>query len=240
MAQTQSDPTGLPNSQLSERAKFTAFIGLIAFLAGIMAYLTLPTFLQPRLCPPTTVWCKSSGSTGIIVCGMLLIYAAAFVLLVRYGTRFPKNQPPQPRRPPSAIFVLRHGQVAAIVAVLSGISGLIWVNYLESYYCVTTDRILLSTGLFNPSQMSSWSDVTVVRAECGHGRGDFPWSDLRLTLSDGTIVTLPLRARSLRQDYDIARAALVGKHYKYRVSETVVPNLCPPAVYPLLADWGSG
>jgi hypothetical protein len=166
VAQAPSDPINLPEAQLSERARFAVFIGLLAFMTGIMAYLTLPMVLQQWLCPPTTVWCKASGSIGIIVCGMLLIFAAAFVLLVRYGTRFPEHRPPLLRRSPSGIFVLRHGQVAAIVMGLCGISGLIWVNYLESYYCVAIDQIQISTGVFRSPQLRSWSDVAVVRAEC--------------------------------------------------------------------------
>lgn len=236
MARIPFDPAGQANARLSEKARLAAFVGLVAFLACTMAYMTLPFFLRQRLCPPSTVWCIASGSVSTILFGMLLIFAAAFVLLVRYGTRFPENQPPRSRRPPSALFVLRHGQVAAIVGVLCGISGLIWVNYLESYYCITPDQILIKGGVFRSTRLSGWDGVTVVRADCGRGRGNFLWSNLRLTLSDGTAMTVPLRVDLLDRDYAIVRSALAGKHYEYRISTTVVPDLCPPDVYPLLAN----
>ena len=153
---------------------------------------------------------------------------------MRYGTRFPPNQPP---RPHSAIFVLPHAQVAIIVAMLCGVSALIWVNYLESYYCVTPDQILVKTGLLNSTKSKGWQDVRVVRAECGHGRNGLIWTDLRLTFFDGTEITVPLRTNRLSRDYKTVRAALAGGHYDYHMSETAVPNLCPPTVYPLLTNW---
>ena len=233
----QSDRTDQSNGQLSEKAKFIGFIGLLALLAIIMAYISLPLFLQRRLCPPMTVWSEASGSTAVLTFGIILIVAAAFLPIMQYSVRFRTNQP---SRPHSAMFVLPHGQIAIIVAMLCGVSALIWVNYLESHYCVTPDQILIRTGLLGSTQLISWGDVTVVRAECGHGRGNFVWSEFRLTFSNGIAMTVPLRMGQLSQDYETVRAAMSGRHYEYRASATVLPSLCPPAVYPLLTNWRLG
>jgi hypothetical protein len=233
----QPDASELATAQLSGSAKFAVFVGILAFLAGFMAYLTLPVLLVRRLCPPATVWSHSSGSPAIIVFGVLLIIVAAGILLVRYGAMFAASQSHQLLQPRSAIFVLPHRQVAITVIVLCGASAFIWVNSLESFYCVTPERILISNGILKSRQLRNWDDVSAVRAECGIGRGNFLWGELRATFNDGTEIELPLRSAMLRLDYKAVRSALAGKHYKYHLSTTVVPTLCPPSVYELLANW---
>jgi hypothetical protein len=237
MRAPETDPTGQPNAQLSEKAKFVGFIGSVVLLLFSTAYLMLPRLLQQRLCPPMTIWSESSGSLAVIAFGVVLIMIVAFIPVVRYGTRFAANQPPRVQQPDSAIFVFPRWQVAITAAMLCGMSALIWVNNLESYYCVSLNRILIRTGLLSPEKLTSWQEVRIVRAECGRGRSNIVWADLRLTFFDGTEITVPLRTFRLSRDYEAVRAALAARHYDYHMSETAVPNLCPPTVYPLLTNW---
>jgi quaternary ammonium compound-resistance protein SugE len=73
-------------AQLSRRARFITFVGFLAFLAGCVAYAQLPISLPKRFCAPASIWSGTTASGGQIVSGLLLIFVAALILLVRYDT----------------------------------------------------------------------------------------------------------------------------------------------------------
>lgn len=163
--------------------------------------------------------------------GLVLIFVAALILLVRYGTRG-GNGPPA-----ASILTLPHRQVAFVVVTLCGISAVLWANCLASFNCVSESEILLSRGLFQAALIQHWDDVTEVSSECERARSGALYSRLILTLSDGTSVSLPFRYGLETADYSAAKAALAGKHCKYRLSTSVTPELCRAPTYQFLSGW---
>jgi hypothetical protein len=204
------------------------------FSLGLGAYIVLPLVLQRHLCPPMTFKSGHMGSVLWQVAGLLLIIVSFMIPLVRWCSILPDAEPPQK---PGPIRALQKDKIVYLLVVLSGllVSAAMWWNSLESYYCITSEKILLHPSALADSRVLTWADVRLVRAECGSLKGGYLWGSIVLSLPDEMEVNLPINTR---YEYESARTALAGRHYRYQISSSVTKNLCPPALYPLLVNWG--
>jgi hypothetical protein len=154
------------------------------------------------------------GSAVNLEVGVGAIVLAFPILLLRSSDRIGKRRPMQPFSTIRAIAKNDCLCVAALCYCLLLCSAA-WTNYLQAYYCVYSNGILVRPNASTASRLLNWADVGIIRAQCGktiRGR----WGGAILALSDGSDIPLRLTApmEGLPQrDYDTLRAALAGRHY---------------------------
>jgi hypothetical protein len=229
----------MQQTELSPRSRVLIYVLGPMFILGLGAYVTLPLVLHGALCPPGTFKAGPMSSIFWLGVGVFLIIACATILLVRGGTRFPDAGSPQKLTP---IRALQKDKIIYLIVVFFGllVSAVIWWSSLESYYCVTTDKILLHPSAFEPSRAMTWDDVRLVRAECERIKGGYLVGRVVLLLSNQVELNLTFNdqtSASLTRDFETVKTALAERHYRYQVSSSVTPSLCPLGLYSLFLDW---
>ena len=215
---------------------------VIAFAATvpltIVAYLAAAIALEGTFCGPSVFKAGPMGSAVNLEIGVGGIVLASMILLLRSSDRIGKRKLTQPFFTVRAIAKNDYLCVAALCYCLLLCSA-VWTNYLQSYYCVSENGILVRPNAYSAPRTLTWDDVEIVRAQCGktiRGR----WGSTILTLSDGSDIPLRLNTpmEGLPQrDYDTLHAALAGRHYLYDAMPSVDRNLCPPVLFRHFTNW---
>jgi general stress protein CsbA len=199
----------------------------------------LPLFLPRVLCPPPTFKAGSTASVFWLAAGLALVIGSSSILLVRWGTRFPDLGSVQAL---SLLEVVKRDKFIYLIVTLCGLSAsaAIWLNCLESYYCVSIDNILLHPGALAAPRILKWDSVEMVRAECESIKGGYRLGRLVLLIPDESEIDLTFNTQteaSLKHDYEIIRVALAGRKYRYQIASSVTAILCPADLYLLLLRW---
>lgn len=208
---------------------------LIGSLVYMFLYLFLPPYVPAAFCPSGTFISGHMGSE-LGVLGFFLIFPSCFVLAIAAGVRSRNMKGPATR---SRFYKLAERRtVEFMIAGYCGFlaSVIVWVGYAGSYYCATPTALVLHPNALKPAQVSSWSDVTVVRALCWAGSRS-PWQGgFSLSFADGEEILLRLgtKAAARNRYYELIRASLAGKSYEYDASDI---GKCPRDVYPLFTNW---
>ena len=215
----------------------TILLGLI-LLGGNMTYMLVPMLkLDGAFCPANTFNHGYTGSVMSLVAGFGLSTFSCFHLLFGLAPRWDDK----PVLKIAFLDILSHThKIAFAITMLSGvtIAGIIWWNFIQSYYCVTPTKILIRPSALEPVQSSTWDDVRVVGAHCWHGKYG-ALSTLVLVLRDGEMIQMPLNnyENGLQKEYNTIRTALWRKAYHYRPDMTVSQTMCPRDVYSYLLEW---
>jgi hypothetical protein len=201
--------------------------------------LFLPSYLQNAQCPPSTfkhrqlyhgvgsfVFGTFFGLTSLVFLPSCIL--ARYHLLVYSGDT--RSAPPGKYN------------TALIIISMFGIlvSGAVFVNDAEFYYCLTPTNVIIRSGYVRAPKQLTWNDVNIVRAWCSTERppkgAPYKAATLKLSFTDGEdlLIGLVSGAQVLMQDDENIKKALKNKDYRYYVNSTVNPEICPSGLYPLL------
>jgi hypothetical protein len=128
-----------------------------------------------------------------------------------------------------------------ILSIFSLFLGIVAVvDSSDSYLCLTPENILIRQGYFSSPHQLNWDDIKTVRGRCSRAsKGNYRTGTLDLSFADGEKFPYGLSdgpAVSFNA-YATITKLLDGKNYSYHADYTVTPELCPPALYPLLLHW---
>jgi hypothetical protein len=238
MTSLTSDTLNADVAKPTVAAVLVSILLVLLFTVGNLAYVLVPILaLNGAFCPTNTFSHEFMDSAGSLVAGFSLSTLCCLGLLLCLA----------PRQGGKPVFRLEFPKIVNktfkimfAIAMLCGVSiaGIIWLNFVQAYSCVTPDNILIRRSAFDPVRSSTWDDVKVVGAHCWYTKYGAA-SGLVLFLVDGEAIQIPLSdyGSGLQKEYNTIGTALWGKAYRYRPDMSVNRAECPRGVYPYLLEW---
>lgn len=236
------DLSNCKRRQLDARSLSWIVLFALLTIVALMGVVSFPSDFQNAQCPPSTfkhrqLYQGAGPLLGGIFVGMtsIAIFFASFLerhhLLSYSGDT---------QHAPVGKYNTTHILVTTLGIL---ISGAVFVNGANFYYCMTATHIVIRRGYFRSTKQLTWDDVNTVRAWCStetpRKAAPYKGATLKLSFTDGEelLVGLTSGAQVLMQEDEDIQKALKNINYHYYMNSTVNPDSCPTGLYPLLWNW---
>jgi hypothetical protein len=234
------EPTPIGRRKLSHEARILQVVALFLTVVGMFWCLME---LPGKWCPSNSFYGRAlhvdywpfmtAGFLAPFAVGVLPFLAALADWSLWWG---PTSLPRSSKR-----------NFAVAVCVFSSgaaLSAYLYIRSISSYYCLTSDNIVVRTNYSDKARNYDWSAVKEVHGICwthDWKREHFLGGSVNLELEGGIELPVNLRANdgTVSLNYRMVKNALIGKIYHYYVNATVTPTECPSDLYPLLWNWPS-
>jgi hypothetical protein len=142
------------------------------------------------------------------------------------------------------ILVQNYSLVSAVIASVILIASMVaWARSELSYYCASTDRILLHQGLFERNKILEWRDVRAVSATCWRTPKGYEDGGLVLKFVNGQQLFLfigngdyAIGVAARQREYHMIRSALDHHSYDFELNRRELSQ-CPADLRENFEHW---
>jgi hypothetical protein len=202
---------------------------------GVIGTMYATNVFEAGQCPPGALLWGTTGSghlAQIIPLTVLPVWLIAWIATGRMA-----------RRGQSLLGIdarLARSALNGLVALLGGAWLFLLVNGAYSQFCVTTQTVSYRDGMFAPTEIYPWSDVTRVVATCRHVSARYSHDDVGywLLMRNGRDIDLGYSQVPLQRLLAVADAGLHNVPHSYDASR--VSRDCDPIRTRLLLAAGAG
>jgi hypothetical protein len=191
-------------------------------------------------CSENCLWSVSDGSIISIVAGVLMAACAIMIPLALLPDRLDLSGGVNATSfsPPDTGTKRR---VAAVSATLAALALPPWINYTNTYSCVSSEQIEYRNGIFFGKATISWDNLQSIEGDCGIAKGGFHWAHLVIHMvepnKDIPLILHVPNPDLLHREVNFIRVKAEQSGAKFYRGSGVTQRLCAPEAYALFNRW---